>query len=229
MSSTYQRTPAIVLRRTNYGEADKIVTFLTPIGKRSAIARGVRKEKSRLAGGIELFAVSDIVLTKGKGDLDIITSARLREFYRHILDDYDRMQFGYDAIKLIGRAVETVDEPEWFDVLEAVLSALDKKAIDIQLIQTWFYMRYSALLGYELPLQYDVDGQKLSADDKYVYDVAEKGFRLDTKGDIGSDHIKFLRLIAQKSIPIVAQIGGIEEILSACSNTVRQHASIPVI
>ena len=51
------RTKAIVLRRTDYGEADRILQLLTPSGKRSVIARGVRKEKSKLAGGIELFSV----------------------------------------------------------------------------------------------------------------------------------------------------------------------------
>ena len=56
------RTRAIVLRRTNYGEADRVVQLLTVEGRRSVMARGVRKEKSKLAGGIELFAVSDVVI-----------------------------------------------------------------------------------------------------------------------------------------------------------------------
>ena len=56
------RTQAVVLRRTNYGEADRILQLLTPDGRRSVMARGVRKEKSKLAGGIELFAVSDVVI-----------------------------------------------------------------------------------------------------------------------------------------------------------------------
>lgn len=63
------RTKAVVLRRTNYGEADRILQLLTPDGRRSVMARGVRKEKSKLAGGIELFAVSDVVIGEGKGDL----------------------------------------------------------------------------------------------------------------------------------------------------------------
>lgn len=50
------RTQAVVLRRTNYGEADRILQLLTPDGRRSVMARGVRKEKSKLAGGVELFA-----------------------------------------------------------------------------------------------------------------------------------------------------------------------------
>ena len=79
------RTQAIVLRRTNYGEADRILHLLTPDGRRSVMARGVRKEKSRLAGGIELFALCDVVIGEGRGELGVLTSARLVHFYRHIL------------------------------------------------------------------------------------------------------------------------------------------------
>src|SRR5690606_14086211 len=93
------RTRAIVLRRTDYGEADRILQLLTPQGRRGVLARGVRREKSRLAGGIELFAISDVVMTRGKGELNILTSARLVVFYRHILEDYETLQFAYEAVK----------------------------------------------------------------------------------------------------------------------------------
>lgn len=46
------RTLGIVLRRTNYGEADRILNILTPSGKITAIAKGVRKSRSKLAGRI---------------------------------------------------------------------------------------------------------------------------------------------------------------------------------
>ena len=52
------KTTAIVLKRVNYNESDRIVTFLTPEGRFSTIAKGVRKEKSKLAGGIEMFCLS---------------------------------------------------------------------------------------------------------------------------------------------------------------------------
>ena len=81
-----ERMKAIVLRRTNYGEADRIVQLLTPLGRRAVMARGVRREKSKLAGGIELFAVCDVVIGKGKGELGVLTSARADQFFRHILE-----------------------------------------------------------------------------------------------------------------------------------------------
>ncbi len=221
-----ERTRAVVLRRTNYGEADRIVQFLTPIGRRSVIARGVRREKSKLAGGIELFAVSDIVIGQGKGDLGVLTGARLVHFYRHIIEDYDRMQFGYEALKLVSRASEMVDEPEWFEVISQVIAALDVASIDIRLIQTWFYIRYAELLGHGLGLQYDVDGALLLVDMQYRYDVGEKGLRQATGGEITAQHITLLRLIATKPLERLVQIGGTQDVIADCLPVARQHAAI---
>lgn len=220
------RTQAIVLRRTNYGEADRILQLLTPEGRRSVMARGVRKEKSKLAGGIELFAISDVVLGEGKGELGVLTSARLVHFYNHIIEDYDRLQFGYLAIKLITRASETVDEPEWFDMLSEILMALDARTIPLELTQTWFYLKYAALLGHELNLNIDTNGEKLSAERSYRYDAGEQGLREMVNGEIGAEHIKLLRLIATKSLKILAQVGGVDKILPVIYAVAREHAAV---
>ena len=223
---TTERTRAIVLRRTNYGEADRILQLLTPEGRRSVMAKGVRREKSKLAGGIELFAVSDVVVNSGRGDLGILTSARLVQFYRHILEDYDRLQFGYEVVKHVSSATETVDEPEWFDVLQEVFAGLDVQSISRQLVEAWFYLRYAALLGRELSLVNDIEGNRIDAGSRYAYDVGEQGLRKSSGGDLTANHIKFLRLLSSRSLKILAQIGGIDTVLPDCWMTARQHAAI---
>ncbi|MDO8591465.1 MAG: DNA repair protein RecO, partial [bacterium] len=66
-------TQGIVLSRTDFGEADRILTFLTnDHGKVRAIAKGVRKSKSKLAGGIELFSISDLTLIIGRGEINTL-------------------------------------------------------------------------------------------------------------------------------------------------------------
>lgn len=220
------RTQAIVLRRTNYGEADRILQLLTPAGKKSVMARGVRKEKSRLAGGIELFAICDVVIGEGKGELGVLTSARLVQFYGKIMQDYDRMQFAYAVIKLVTKASEMVDEPEWYDILSEVLMGLDAHSIDLQLVQAWFYIHYAAVLGHELSLYHDTSGDKLTAEDMYRYDETDQGFRKVTGGEIGAEHIKLLRLIATRPLKTLAQIGGLETILPDCHMIARQHAAV---
>lgn len=220
-----ERMKAIVLRRTNYGEADRIVQLLTPLGRRAVMARGVRREKSKLAGGIELFAVCDVVIGKGKGELGVLTSARADQFFRHILEDYGRMQFAYEVLKLVTKASETVDESEWYDVLVEVLRALDTK-VELRLIEMWFYLQYSALLGYELSCERDITGMSLGAEKHYNYDMGEKGFREAQSGELGANHIKFLRLANVKPLHVLVQVGGVEEILPVCRDIARQHAAV---
>jgi DNA repair protein RecO (recombination protein O) len=220
------RSRAIVLRRTNFGEADRILDLLTPEGRMSVMARGVRKEKSKLAGGIELFAVCDVVVGQGKGDLGVLTSARLVQFYRHILEDYDRMQFAYEALAQVTRASANLDEADWYDILAEVLAALDVITVPLPLVQTWFYIRVAQLLGDELNTARDYKGDKLLPDKNYRYDSHEKGFVEDVGGTITADHIKILRLCAVKSLSVIIQVGGMNEFLADTLYVARQHAAL---
>lgn len=220
------RSRAIVLRRTNFGEADRILDLLTPGGRLSVMARGVRKEKSKLAGGIELFAVCDVVIGEGKGDLGVLTSARLVQFYRHILDDYDRMQFAYETLAQVAKASASLDESEWYDIVAEVLAALDVVTVPLALVQTWFYVRVAQLLGDELNTMRDYSGEKLAADKKYRYDSQEKGFVEAANGNISAEHIKILRLVAAKQLSVILQVGGMGEYLNDCLLVARQHAAL---
>lgn len=223
------RSRAIVLRRTNFGEADRILDLLTPDGRISVMARAVRKEKSKLAGGIELFALCDVVVGEGKGELGVLTSARLVQFYRHILEDYDRMQFGYEVLAQVARASASLDEPEWFDIVAEVFAALDVLSVPLPLIQTWFYVRVAQLLGEELGIERDYKGNRLQGDKKYRYDSQEKGFAEDANGYITAEHIKILRLVAAKPLNVILQVGGMGEYLAECLDVARRHASLQTV
>lgn len=219
-----EKLKAIVLRRTNYQEADRILDLVTPLGKRSVIARGVRKEKSRLAGSVELLCESEIVLTKSnKSSLAILTSARLIRFYGNILKSYDRMTFAYDTLKNIGKAVNQIEEPEWYDLLSQVLSGLDDLKIDLRLIRVWFLLQYQKLLGNELNILYDVNGEKLEKTKKYTYDYLERGLREDIGGKINGDVIKFLRVVNNNSLDLVTKIGGIDSVLGDALALAENH------
>jgi DNA repair protein RecO len=220
------RTRAIVLRRTNFGEADRILDLLTPDGRLSVMARGVRKEKSKLAGGIELFAVCDVVIGKGKGDLGILTSARMVHFYGHILDDYDRMQFAYEVLAQVAHASKSLDEAEWYDIVAEVLAALHVTTVPIALVQVWFYVRVAALLGDALNTERDNAGRKLLSDKRYRYDSTDKGFVEDSNGQITAEHIKILRLVAVKDLNVILQVGGMGGYLVDCLYVARQHAAL---
>lgn len=88
MAGTY-RDEAVVLRSIKLGEADRIVTLFTrDHGKVRAVAKGVRKTKSRFGGRLEPFNRLQVLLYRGKGDLDTITSADVEEANVGLRRDY---------------------------------------------------------------------------------------------------------------------------------------------
>jgi len=211
------RTKAIVVRRTNYGEADRIVQLLTPQeGKLSVMARGVRREKSKLAGGIELFARCDVTVSSGKGELGILTGARLEIFYSHIMSDYDRLQFGYEAIKQISRAADDIDEPALFDLLDQCFTALNDNDIPLEITKAWFWLQLAILLGVGLNLSIDVEGMKLVEDASYNFSETEHAFMFHENGTFSSDHIKLLRVLSAQPPRVAAHVKGIGDLITDC-------------
>jgi len=216
MSAPY-RTEAIILRRTNYGEADRVVSLLTPDrGKISGIAKGVRKPKSKLAGGLELLATCDVTIMGGRGNLGLITSARLNEFYGDILHDYDRMQFAYTMIQQVNKAAETVSEPEFYYLLRGGLQFLNMVDINWRITELWFRLHLQTLLGHGMNLAIDREGAKLAADTTYHFDFGENALFADGRGRFTAEHIKLLRLTTAKNPAVLKQVGGIGKIIEDC-------------
>lgn len=216
-------THGIILSRTDYGEADRIITLLTPDhGKLRLMAKGVRKVKSKLAGGIELFSVSHITFIQGRGEVGTLISTRLEKHYGHIVKSIDRVQLGYELIKQLDKATEDEPEADYFDLLQRTFEALDEKDISLDLIRTWFQCNLLKLAGHEPNLRTDVNGRPLQADKQYEFSYDDMAFFERPDGAFGSDHIKFLRLIFNGNQPkILQQIRGIEHMLEASVPLVR--------
>lgn len=191
-----QITQAIVLARTDYGEADRILTLLTPDqGKLRLMAKGVRRVKSKLAGGIELFSVSDITFIKGRGDMGTLVSTRLVRHFGTIVKDIERTMLGYELIKQLNKVTEDEPEPEYFALLEQAFGALDDHIIPLTLIKLWFDMQLLRLGGHAPNLQTDADGRKLSAAQTYDFSLDAMAFVANpNRGHFTAQHIKFLRL-----------------------------------
>ncbi len=199
-------TPAIILRRTNYGEADKIITFLTPIGKVKAIVKGVRRSKSKMAGGIELFSESTITFLETRGNLARIISTRLEHYYDTIVGDLQRMMFGYEAMKLLDKIIEDEAERDFFDLLKATLDSLADLETTLAATEMWFYIRLLKLQGKEPNLATDSKGRALSKDELYTFSVDSMTFEVSTAGSFTPDHIKLLRLSQNHAPKILKQI-----------------------
>lgn len=159
MRDRVYRTEGVVIRRSDFGEADRMLTLITPQGKRRVIAKGARKTTSRLAGHIELFTHATLLLAVGR-TLDIVTQSVIRHSFDQLRGDLRRIGAAYYAAELIDRLIEEEDENRAaFDLLVATLSALDTtQAPDLAL--RWYELRLLGLLGYRPQLYHCANCQE---------------------------------------------------------------------
>jgi DNA repair protein RecO len=202
-----QVTQGIILGRTDFGEADRIITLLTPDhGKLRLMARGVRKVKSKLAGGIELFSVSDITFIAGRGEIGTLISARLSKHYGDIPKHMDRLQLGYEHIKLLNRVTEDHTEAEYFELLQQGFEALNDPDIDLSLINVWFLAQILRIGGHSPNLQTDTSGDKLSGEEAYSFNYEAMTFSATKLGKFNTPEIKVLRLLFADHAPAKLQL-----------------------
>lgn len=206
-------TRGIVLSRTNFGEADRILTVLTAEhGKLRLIAKGVRKSKSRLAGGIELFSVSELSFIRGRGDISTLTSARLETYYADIVKDLASTMLGYEVLKKINKVTEDAAESDYFSLLHESLEALNTADISNDLIQYWFLCQLLWLAGHAPNLQTDTAGNKLSADMKYEFSFDDMAFMVKEDGPYNASSIKILRLLfSENRVHTIARVQGLQD------------------
>lgn len=210
-----QRTVGIVLTRIDYGEADRIITVLTPdVGKLTFMAKGVRRVKSKLAGGIELFSVSELTYVRGRGSMSTLVSARLQRHYGHIVSDIERTMAGYELIKLLNKVTEDEVESVYYELLDQALFALDDNTISLDIIQTWFNAQLLNCAGNIPNLLTTHEGEKLAINTKYEFDFDATAFRAHDEGTFGANDIKFLRLMFASSTPrLLANVAGVDELM----------------
>lgn len=216
-------TKGIVLARTNYGEADRIITFLTPDnGKVKVIAKGVRKQKSKLAGGIELFSISDIGVFVGRSEINTLASSRLLKHYGSIVKDLARSDVAYELIKILNKATEENPEEAYFNLLKQGFEALDDKNIAPQLVHVWFSAQLLKLAGHSPNLQTEKSGAKLQMGKAYNFNMDTMAFQQSEAGQTNTDQIKFLRLLFSRNpLKTINKVQSLEALLAQSSSLIH--------
>lgn len=206
------RTRAIVLRRTNYGESDRILSLLTPEGKVAVLAKGVRKEKSRLAGGIELFSISDVVIHQGRSGMGILTGAKMLQFFGNIISDLARLELAAGFMKKLDRASEHISSPDHYDLLVQALKNLNL-AMSGDLIYTWFTLNLARINGETINFFRDTAGNELSPDQTYIWDQVESALRPDPSGPISAREIKLARFLLSSPLSHAEKVENLSVII----------------
>jgi DNA repair protein RecO (recombination protein O) len=121
------KVQGVVLRSLRYGEADRILHLYTPQrGKVGAIAKGVRRARSRFGGRLEPFFRLNLVLHEGRSDLLTVTAAETVEGHPRLREDATALDTAARACDAVGRLFETSEpHPEVYNLLCNELALLD--------------------------------------------------------------------------------------------------------
>jgi DNA repair protein RecO (recombination protein O) len=124
------KTEAVVLRSMRYGEADRILQLYTSgRGRVSAIAKGVRRTRSRFGGRLEPFFRLRIELHEGRGELLTVTGAQTVDGYARLRADAGALDAAARACDAVGRLFETSEpHPGVYNLLCRKLALLDEQA-----------------------------------------------------------------------------------------------------
>jgi len=145
-----------VLCRRDQGEADRVLTLCTPMGKLHAIAKGARKVRSRKAGHIELFSRSNFVIARVSGSWDIISQAETVESHAILRSHLLRGTYARYAIELFDRFfAEGEGGQAMFDLLDNSLTWLCEDD-DFDLISRFYEQHLLELAGFRPELFYCV-------------------------------------------------------------------------
>ncbi len=205
-------TEAIVLSRFDYGEADRILTLITPGGgKIKAIAKGIRRQKSRIGGSLEPFAELRLALAMGR-TFEIVTQVEVIHAWLNLRDDL--VSFG-TASYIAELADGTLEERHAADSVYLLL----KRAYEILdagmapgRVARWFEMHLADELGVRPEVDRCVEcGRLLEADERYRWMPPLGGVLCDRcpgppfdRAGLSLDALKLLKAYQRQDVEALA-------------------------
>jgi DNA repair protein RecO (recombination protein O) len=139
MAGRAYRTEAVVLRSIRLGEADRVLHLYTEArGRVGAVAKGVRKTKSRFGARLEPLSHVELVLHRGRGELETVTAAQLVRSHREAREDYYRFSVGMIGAEAMLRLFSEEEANEraftaltrFLDLLDGTPHVADRPTLD---------------------------------------------------------------------------------------------------
>lgn len=143
------RTSALILKRRDFGEADRLLTILTPEhGKIDVIAKGARKITSHKLGHVELFTRADMLVHTGR-DLGVVSQAEVAAPYVGLRDDLLRGAYAGYCAELLDRFTQDGDDStrQLFTLLDATFTRISEND-DVRLPIRFYEMKLLDLVGF---------------------------------------------------------------------------------
>lgn len=224
------RYTAIILKKREVGETDRIYTFLTrEAGKVSSIARGVRKSEAKLAAALETGSQVDMTVVRTRG-MGKIAGAVLEESWPYLRQNFETLRLVLEVLSMVDRLVEPEECDEWiYTELIQYLKVMNEltqadHALQGRFLSEAFLFRLVFHLGYDLELTHSVrSGERLPTGERYLLSAEEGGVMLAAESQgvrdglaVTPDTIKCLRLFQQhpltSMIKVIASTATLDEL-----------------
>jgi len=215
--TTHYKTRALVFKKTDRNESDRIFSVFTDdFGRLDVFAKAIRKTVSKLRSGIDIFSFSDIEFIQGK-NRKTLTDAAASERFKNIFQDPRR----FDVARAIGEILNNLIRGEEkhqdvFDLLKEVLYKLDNQDMkNKKYVLVYYYFLWNALslLGHRPEVQRcNTCRQKLDPGSVYFSDkvggvICKECLGQDALAQkINSDIVKILRLIFNKDWQVLSKL-----------------------
>lgn len=150
MTTTTINTPAIVLRRVDYGDYDAIITLLTlSEGRLSVMAKSAKRSVKRFGGALELFSLLNVTFSAGSGRrLPLLQEASIARPFSKIRSDMLRTAYAsYWSEIILKWMMEGKKEERMYHLLQGLLEELDEEHLSPDLLSLIFQLRFLGLSG----------------------------------------------------------------------------------
>lgn len=220
------KTIGIILKRSNFNEADRLVTILTnDRGKIRVLAKGSRKIKSKLAGHLELFCLSNLILAEGR-NLDIICDAKITKCYLNLRGNLAATRLANYLSEVIDKMTEeNQNHPAVYELLEELLDEIDGS--NSPLVISYFELKLLSELGYSPQVNHCVVCKNDLIDGKNYFSFAESGVVCEKcrnhDAEISNDVIKLMRLFLKHRLDYLKKINIDDKLLKQISNITERY------
>lgn len=214
------RYTAIVLKKREVGETDRIYTFFTrEAGKIASLAKGVRKSEAKLASSLETGSKVEVMIVRTRG-MGKVAGAVLEESFPETHQNFEALRLVIEVLSGFDRLVEPDERDEsLYALLENYLRSIETLVLNHQtdklvLMTETFFFKLFFHLGYPLQLSVCVlSGAKLDPDERYLLSPTAGGVVSASQARqvndglvVSKDTIKLLRLFSQASFEQLAKV-----------------------
>ncbi|MDP2910678.1 MAG: DNA repair protein RecO [bacterium] len=210
--AVHYRTQAFILNKTDWNEADQIFTVYTEeFGKIKIAAKAIRKIKSKLRSGMDLFYLSEIEFIQGK-TYKTLTDALVIDKFENIRENLEKLE----VVSQIAEALDSLvheqeqDENIW-NLLNEAFDKLKNSWDNHNLIYRYFLWNLFSLLGYQLDLYHCIVCQKKLFPVKLYFNpegivCSDCSDRAEQKIEISPEIVKILRIILKKEWNVLSRL-----------------------